>query len=124
MHWLIRMLTASSVAPYAPEIPMQPIPIEKTCGPAVPSLTVRLDVLVSPMFMAPCWRVCVGARLERRIGTWNGQEKRSRDKTRGRWARGPGGSVRTTRCTGRYSLMLFQLPPANLALMTMAAKHA
>lgn len=38
---MVRMLSASSVAPYMPDIPMQPSPSRNTSGPVEPSVTVR-----------------------------------------------------------------------------------
>jgi len=45
--WMVATLSASSVAPYIPDIPMQPSPKGNTEGPVAPSFTVLSRVVIA-----------------------------------------------------------------------------
>src|SRR3954454_2902926 len=44
--WIVRMLSSSSLCPYAPDMPMQPRPRTLTVGPVLPRVVVA--IVMSP----------------------------------------------------------------------------
>src|SRR5690606_41781642 len=48
--WMVARLSASSAAPYIPDIPMHPSPRGKTSGPVAPSFTFVRFVIFEPPF--------------------------------------------------------------------------
>ena len=45
--WMVAMLSARSLGPYMPDMPMQPRPTIETFGPVLPSLRVIMPCLRS-----------------------------------------------------------------------------